>query len=134
MADFIRREIKPLLKGIDENLLEAIVGILEISGESGQLHPDNHGDLMDMLLISYCSKTKVAAKLCEQLAAAANVRITGGVSAEETFGTDSDSDVAAIASEYQTKSWFVPTSSQLVAGAAVLACIAVVVSGLRRKR
>eukprot|EP00927_Polykrikos_kofoidii_P066428 TRINITY_DN62025_c0_g1_i1.p1 TRINITY_DN62025_c0_g1~~TRINITY_DN62025_c0_g1_i1.p1 ORF type:complete len:153 (-),score=26.30 TRINITY_DN62025_c0_g1_i1:223-681(-) len=86
MADFIRRNIRPLLPGLESNAFEIIVGILEISGERGELDPNDHADMMDLLLSGgHCSDARIAAELCEKLAGAARLRCTG-VSVEEAFG------------------------------------------------
>eukprot|EP00931_Biecheleriopsis_adriatica_P092010 TRINITY_DN65846_c0_g1_i1.p1 TRINITY_DN65846_c0_g1~~TRINITY_DN65846_c0_g1_i1.p1 ORF type:complete len:131 (+),score=22.82 TRINITY_DN65846_c0_g1_i1:95-487(+) len=130
MADFIRREIKPLLPRVHSSVLEIIVGILEISGETGRLSPEDHGDLMDLLLTSdQCGgDARSAATLCKKLAEAANLRVSGGSSAHEAFGTTGD--VEARVSEERAR----PAVSRLMLGTAFLAAALLIVPVLRRRR
>eukprot|EP00747_Dinoflagellata_sp_TGD_P192870 gnl/TRDRNA2_/TRDRNA2_58336_c0_seq1.p1 gnl/TRDRNA2_/TRDRNA2_58336_c0~~gnl/TRDRNA2_/TRDRNA2_58336_c0_seq1.p1 ORF type:complete len:193 (-),score=61.46 gnl/TRDRNA2_/TRDRNA2_58336_c0_seq1:520-1098(-) len=98
MADYIRRSIEPLLRGLDQNTLEIIVGILEISGETGELAPDDHADIVELLMSAHhCGDPGSAAMLCEKLTIAAVLRMPAGLSTSEAFGEN----IASTTSEYQ---------------------------------
>ncbi|CAE8738436.1 unnamed protein product [Polarella glacialis] len=68
MADYIRRVIRPLLPGLSSEVLEMIVGILEISGESREVDPDDREDIVEALMDGqFCVDDPAAEALVDTL-------------------------------------------------------------------
>eukprot|EP00928_Gymnodinium_smaydae_P058631 TRINITY_DN41813_c0_g1_i1.p1 TRINITY_DN41813_c0_g1~~TRINITY_DN41813_c0_g1_i1.p1 ORF type:complete len:131 (-),score=18.92 TRINITY_DN41813_c0_g1_i1:342-734(-) len=129
MADFIRRKIKPVLKGLDNSTLEVIVGILEISGETGELDSGDQEDMVDLLLSSgYCQDSESAMQLSEDLADIINVEIVS----DRNCGDLCREDVAS-AFQDQGNVETMSTRLQLMVGIVVLASTVALLSRARKQ-